>query len=125
IVGYSINDTIVTFDRIRENLRKVKVIDSEDEIDMIINRSMRQTLTRSINTVLTVIIVVVILVLFVSTAILNYSIALLVWFISGVYSSMFIAIQLWGILKNHQLRKNDGRLVVYEEKKKDDEKILV
>src|SRR5699024_9552008 len=38
IVGYSINDTIVTFDRIRENLRKVKVIDSEDEIDMIINR---------------------------------------------------------------------------------------
>src|SRR5699024_911320 len=93
IVGSSITDTIVTFARIRENLRKVKVIDSEDEIDMIINRSMRQTLTRSINTVLTVIIVVVVLVFFGSTAILNFSIALLVGLISGVYSSMFIAIQ--------------------------------
>ncbi|WP_017548725.1 protein translocase subunit SecDF [Salinicoccus carnicancri] len=125
IVGYSINDTIVTFDRIRENLRKVKVFESEDEVDMIINRSMRQTLTRSINTVLTVIIVVVFLVLFGSTAILNFSIALLVGLISGVYSSMFIAIQLWGILKKRQLRKNDGRIVVYEEKKKEEEKILV
>lgn len=125
IVGYSINDTIVSFDRVRENLRKVKVIKSEDEIDMIINRSMKQTLTRSINTVLTVILVVVFLVLFGSSAILNFSIALLVGLISGVYSSMFIAIQLWGIFKKRQLKKNDGKLTVYEEKKKDEEKILV
>ncbi|WP_411844190.1 protein translocase subunit SecDF [Salinicoccus sp. HZC-1] len=125
IVGYSINDTIVTFDRIRENLRKIKVIRSEEEIDMIINRSLRQTLTRSFNTVLTVIIVVVFLVLFGSSAIFNFSIALLVGLISGVYSSLFIAIQLWGILKKRQFNKSDGELTVYEEKDKDDEKILV
>src|SRR5699024_4765339 len=69
IVGYSINDTIVTFDRIRENLRKVKVIKREETIDMIINRSLRQTATRSINTVLTVVIVVLLLVTFGSSSI--------------------------------------------------------
>lgn len=125
IVGYSINDTIVTFDRVRENLRKFKVIHREEEIDTIINRSLKQTLTRSVNTVLTVIIVVVFLVLFGSTAILNFSIALLVGLISGIYSSLFIALQLWGILKKRQLRSADGALTVYEEKSKDDDKILV
>ncbi|WP_031548869.1 protein translocase subunit SecDF [Salinicoccus luteus] len=125
IVGYSINDTIVTFDRVRENLRKFKVIRKEEEIDAIINRSLKQTLTRSVNTVLTVIIVVVFLVLFGSTAILNFSIALLVGLISGIYSSLFIALQLWGILKKRQLRNADGALTVYEEKSKDDDKILV
>ena len=125
IIGYSINDTIVTFDRVRENLRKYKVIRKEEEIDTIINRSLKQTLTRSVNTVLTVIIVVVFLVLFGSTAILNFSIALLVGLISGIYSSLFIALQLWGILKKRQLRNADGALTVYEEKSKDDDKILV
>ncbi|WP_020008544.1 protein translocase subunit SecDF [Salinicoccus albus] len=125
IVGYSINDTIVTFDRIRENLRKIKVIHKAETIDMIINRSMKQTLTRSLNTVITVILVVVFLVLFGSSAILNFSIALLIGLISGIYSSMFIAVQIWGVLKKRQLRKNDGNLTVYEEKKKDEEKILV
>ncbi|TVT29325.1 protein translocase subunit SecDF [Salinicoccus cyprini] len=125
IVGYSINDTIVTFDRVRENLKKARVIRKESQIDEIINRSLKQTLTRSVNTVLTVIIVVVLLVFMGSTAILNFSIALLVGLISGIYSSLFIALQLWGILKKRQFRKAEGSLTVYEEKKKDDEKILV
>ena len=59
IVGYSINDTIVTFDRVRENLHKLKVITSPEQIDDMVNRSIRQTMTRSINTVLTVVVVVV------------------------------------------------------------------
>ena len=125
IVGYSINDTIVTLDRIRENLRKIKVIKSEETIDLIINRSLRQTATRSINTVLTVLIVVLLLVLFGSSAIFGFSLGLLIGLISGVYSSFFIAIQLWGILKKRQLRKNGGELVVHEETKTNDEKILV
>ncbi|GAB3070865.1 protein translocase subunit SecDF [Salinicoccus sesuvii] len=125
IVGYSINDTIVTFDRVRENLRKVRIIHEESEIDTIINRSLKQTLTRSVNTVLTVIIVVLLLVFMGSTAILNFSIALLIGLVSGIYSSLFIALQLWGILKKRQFRKSEGSLVVYEERKKDDEKILV
>lgn len=125
IIGYSINDTIVTFDRVRENLHKMKVITHPEQIDEIVNSSIRQTLTRSINTVLTVIIVVVALMLLGASSIFNFSLALLVGLISGVFSSIFIAVPLWGILKKRQLKANGGRLTVYEEKKANDEKIYV
>ncbi|WOS96385.1 protein translocase subunit SecDF [Nosocomiicoccus massiliensis] len=125
IVGYSINDTIVTLDRIRENNKKMKVYHSEDDINRLINTSLRQTMTRSLNTVITVIIVVVFLVFMGSESIFTFSVALLVGLISGVYSSLFIAIQLWGVLKKRQLRKNGGKLVVYEEKRSNDDKVLV
>ena len=126
IIGYSINDTIVTFDRVRENLHKLKVITSPEQIDDIVNRSIRQTMTRSINTVLTVIVVVVAILLFGAPSIFNFSLALLVGLISGVFSSIFIAVPLWGIMKKRQLKKSDkGKLVVYKEKKSNDEKILV
>ncbi|TDM18477.1 protein translocase subunit SecDF [Macrococcoides canis] len=125
IIGYSINDTIVTFDRVRENLHKIKVITTPQQIDHIVNSSIRQTMTRSINTVLTVIIVVIALMLLGASSIFNFSVALLVGLISGVFSSVFIAVPLWGILKKRQLKKSNGRLVVYEEKKPNDEKIYV
>ncbi|WP_323704655.1 protein translocase subunit SecDF [Mammaliicoccus sp. Dog046] len=126
IIGYSINDTIVTFDRVRENLRKVKVIKDPETIDMIVNSSIRQTMTRSINTVLTVVIVVVALLILGSPSIFNFSLALLIGLISGVFSSVFVAVPLWGMLKKRQLKKSEnGKLVVYEEKKSNDEKILV
>ncbi|RBA01839.1 protein translocase subunit SecDF [Staphylococcus arlettae] len=126
IIGYSINDTIVTFDRVRENLHKVKVITEPQQIDDIVNRSIKQTMTRSINTVLTVIIVVVALLIFGASSIFNFSLALLIGLICGVFSSIFIAVPLWGIMKKRQLRKSDdGKLVVYKEKKSNDEKILV
>ena len=126
IIGYSINDTIVTFDRVRENLHKVKVITKPEQIDDIVNRSIRQTMTRSINTVLTVIIVVVALLAFGAPSIFNFSLALLIGLISGVFSSVFIAVPLWGIMKKRQLKKsNDNKLIVYKEKKSNDEKILV
>ncbi|WP_414049868.1 protein translocase subunit SecDF [Macrococcus animalis] len=125
IIGYSINDTIVTFDRVRENLHKMKVITSPTQIDDIVNSSIRQTLTRSINTVLTVLIVVIALLLLGASSIFNFSLALLVGLISGVFSSIFIAVPLWGILKKRQLKANGGRLSVYEEKKANDEKIYV
>ena len=101
------------------------MIKSSEEIDLIVNRSLRQTLTRSINTVVTVIFVVVLLVFFGADSIFNFSVALFIGLISGVYSSVFIAVQLWALLKKQQLKKSDGQLVVYEEKSKDDEKILV
>lgn len=126
IIGYSINDTIVTFDRVRENLRKVKVITKPETIDMIVNSSIRQTMTRSINTVLTVVIVVVALLILGSTSIFNFSLALLIGLVSGVFSSVFVAVPLWAILKKRQLKKSEnGKLVVYTEKKSNDEKILV
>lgn len=126
IIGYSINDTIVTFDRVRENLRKIKVIKDPETIDMIVNSSIRQTMTRSINTVLTVVIVVIGLLIFGSSSIFNFSLALLIGLISGVFSSVFVAVPLWGMLKKKQLKNSDdGKLVVYQEKKSNDEKILV
>ncbi|WP_088007221.1 protein translocase subunit SecDF [Indiicoccus explosivorum] len=105
IIGYSINDTIVTFDRIRENMRRMKKVETEDELALIVNKSLRQTLGRSVNTVLTVIFVVVALIFFGAPSILNFSIALLIGLIAGTYSSIFIAAQLWLVLKKRELAK--------------------
>lgn len=105
IVGYSINDTIVTFDRVRENLHKIKVITKPEQIDYIVNRSIRQTMTRSVNTVLTVIVVVVAILIFETSSLFNFSLALLIGLVSGVFSSVFIAVPLWGIMKKRQLKK--------------------
>ncbi|MDT0670834.1 protein translocase subunit SecDF [Staphylococcus chromogenes] len=126
IIGYSINDTIVTFDRVREMLRKVKVITKEEEINYIVNSAIRQTLTRSINTVLTVVVVVVALLIFGASSIFNFSLALLIGLVSGVFSSIFIAVPLWGILKKRELRKSDNhKLVVYKRKRTNEEKVIV
>ncbi|WP_026558634.1 protein translocase subunit SecDF [Bacillus sp. J37] len=104
IVGYSINDTIVTFDRIRE-LNKKKKAKTIEDLQFIVNRSLQQTFTRSINTVLTVVIAVAALLVFGSSSITNFSIALLVGLVAGTYSSLFIAAQLWLIWKGKQLTK--------------------
>ncbi|MFJ7744189.1 protein translocase subunit SecDF [Peribacillus sp. NPDC097295] len=116
IVGYSINDTIVTFDRIRENLRHSRKIKTVEELENIVNISIRQTLTRSINTVLTVLVTVVALAIFGSEAIRNFSIALFIGLICGVYSSLLIASQLWLDLKIKELKKK-GTLDTAKEKK--------
>ncbi|WP_338750360.1 protein translocase subunit SecDF [Bacillus sp. FJAT-52991] len=117
IIGYSINDTIVTFDRMRENLAKKRKIKTEQELEDIVNKSLRQTFTRSVNTVMTVVITVVALIVFGSDSILNFSIALLVGLISGTYSSLFIAAQLWLVWKKKELKKK-GVLITYKEKKR-------
>ncbi|MER2058666.1 MAG: protein translocase subunit SecDF [Niallia sp.] len=116
IVGYSINDTIVTFDRIRENLAKKRRIKTPQEIKDIINTSIRQTFARSINTVVTVVICVVALLVFGSSAITNFSLALLIGLIGGAYSSIFIASQLWYVWKKKELKRK-GVLVTYKEKR--------
>lgn len=117
IVGYSINDTIVTFDRIRENMRRSKKIETEEDLAIIVNKSLRQTLGRSVNTVLTVVFVVVALLVFGSDSIRNFSIALLIGLISGTYSSIFIAAQLWFVLKKRELNKR-GAIDVEEDENK-------
>lgn len=110
IVGYSINDTIVTFDRIRENMQKFKS-KTFDDLAFIVNLSLRETFTRSMNTVLTVVIAVVALLLFGSESIQNFSIALLVGLILGAYSSVFIAAQLWLVWKGKQLKHEEQKEV--------------
>ena len=105
IIGYSINDKIVTFDRIRENLRKKKQIKTADELKDIVNKSLRSVLTRSINTTLTVIFPVLALIFLGSKEILTFNLALLFGLIIGVYSSLFIASQIWFDIRIHNLGK--------------------
>jgi len=101
VLGYSINDTIVIFDRIRENLKLNKKMD----IAELINLSITQTMTRSINTVLTVIIALVALHIFGSESIRDFTLPLLVGIVSGAYSSIFIASPIWYIW----VRNNRGK----------------
>jgi SecD/SecF fusion protein len=107
IIGYSINDTIVIFDRIRENLRFAKLKTFTDIID-VVNVSVRQTFVRSINTVMTVLICSIALLVFGSPAIRVFSMAMLFGLVSGAYSSIFIASPIWIVLKNRALKKAKG-----------------
>ncbi len=108
IVGYSINDTIVTFDRIRENMNRRNEIKNAKELATIVNKSLRQTLSRSVNTVLTVIFVVVSLMFLGAESIQNFSIALLIGLIAGTYSSIFISAQIWFVLKKREMEEKGG-----------------
>ncbi|CAM3937204.1 protein translocase subunit SecDF [Mesobacillus thioparans] len=116
IVGYSINDTIVTFDRMRENMVKKRRLKTPEDIAEVVNTSLRQTLGRSVNTIMTVVITVVALLLLGSASIWNFSFALLIGLIAGTYSSIFIAAQLWYVWKVKELKKK-GTIKTYKEKK--------
>ena len=111
IIGYSINDTIVTFDRIKENINKNKnKIKDKAELAEIVNKSLRDTLGRSIITTITTLIPVICLIVLGAYEILNFNIALLFGLISGVYSSIFLASQLWFDIEKRNIKtKYDGK----------------
>ncbi len=90
VVGYSVHDTIVVFDRIRENMFKGKIKD----FGAVVNYSIMQTLARSLNTTLTTLLVIVALFLFGGVTIRYFVLALLIGMITGTYSSIFNASQL-------------------------------
>lgn len=103
IVGYSINDTIVIFDRIRENLKLH--FRRGGDVNELVNRSIYQTLTRSLYTVFTVLFTTFALYWFGGETTKDFAFALLVGFASGCYSSIFIASQLWIELRNRTERR--------------------
>jgi SecD/SecF fusion protein len=121
IIGYSIHDTIVTFDRMRENMHKKKRLKTFQDIVDVVNQSIRQTLTRSLNTVGTVLVTVIMLLIFGSPSIRNFSIALLVGLVVGVYSSVFVAASLWVVMKGKELKKKGVIKTVKEKKKYSDQ----
>lgn len=88
ILGYSVNDTIVVYDRIRENLIRS---DRKEGFESIVNKSIIETIARSINTSLTVVIVLVTIVLFGGESIKYFSLAILIGVMVGTYSSIFVA----------------------------------
>ncbi len=96
IIGYSVNDTVVVFDRVRENLRKKPDIPFEKNI----NNSVIESITRSLNTSLTTLFVLFALFLFGGETIRFFVLALIVGFIAGAYSSIFIASPLLVVWRN-------------------------
>lgn len=96
IVGYSINDTIVIFDKIRENIKFAK----KDSAESIVNKSLSQTLARSINTSFTTLVTIIILYILGVPALKDFALPLIIGILSGAFSSIFIASPVWLILKN-------------------------
>ncbi|HXL01722.1 MAG TPA: protein translocase subunit SecF [Candidatus Atribacteria bacterium] len=92
ILGYSINDSIVVMDRVRENLRSRKKGEGFGEL---VNRSINETLSRTINTVLTTILPVLALLILGGEMLRDFSLTLLIGLIAGTYSSIFIVSSLW------------------------------
>ncbi|PKM67145.1 MAG: protein translocase subunit SecDF [Firmicutes bacterium HGW-Firmicutes-2] len=107
IVGYSINDTIVVFDRIRENMSLERKFSYKD----LINMSISQTMGRSINTSLTTFIMVGILYIVGVTSIREFALPLMIGILSGTYSSIFIASPLWYIFKINHDRKLKRKII--------------
>lgn len=105
ILGYSMNDTIVIYDRIRENSR----ISRKDTVAGLVNKSILQSLSRSINTVATTLACVLTIYIFASyngiASIKEFTFPLLVGLASGTYSSIFIASPLWVMWKEGQAKK--------------------
>ncbi|MEF3692036.1 MAG: protein translocase subunit SecF [Candidatus Moraniibacteriota bacterium] len=104
ILGYSINDTIVVFDRIRENLVRSG---KKDDFEEVVNKSINETLARSINTSMTVIIVLIAIILFGGESIKYFAVALLIGVGFGTYSSIFMASAL---LVSYNNRKNKKKI---------------
>lgn len=122
IIGYSINDTIVTFDRVRE---KLKENDEEklsyDEFYKLCNTSIQETFARTVNTTITTLIPVITLIILGSKEILSFNLAMLIGLIAGTYSTIFIATALFLTLEKKNLGKPKKVKRVYtdefEEKK--------
>lgn len=114
IIGYSINDTIVTFDRIREELSKVdsKKLKKADVWD-ISNRAVCETFVRSLHTFITTLIPIVILIFLGSREILTFNLAMLFGLIVGVYSSIYIATVIFATIEAKSAGKPKKRKPVY------------
>lgn len=105
IMGFSVHDTIVVFDRIRENLKK----NTNRSFDEVVNDSLMETLVRSLRTSMTVVLVLIAMMLFGSPSILWFVVALLIGIVCGTYSSIFTASQLlvvWNDWDNKRKAKN-------------------
>ncbi|WP_077367278.1 protein translocase subunit SecF [Anaerosalibacter sp. Marseille-P3206] len=101
ILGYSINDTIVIFDRIRENAKSSRKVSHDGEYySSLINDSIRQSIARTINTSLTTLVTIVLLYVLGVEDIKVLAFPLIIGVISGTYSSLFIASPIWYLLKS-------------------------
>ena len=115
IVGYSINATIVIFDRIREEMKTKK---RGEELDGLVNRCITRTLTRSIYTSLTTFVMVAVLFIMGVSSIKEFALPLMVGIICGAYSSVCITGALWYVMKTKIVKKSESAKVGTSKKKK-------
>lgn len=104
ILGYSINDTIVVFDRIRENRKKLGRV----ELNELVNKSINQTITRSINTSLSTLITILALLILVPS-IREFTLPLTIGIVAGTYSSIFIASPIWVLLSKRDKKPKTAK----------------
>ena len=120
IIGYSINNTIVVFDRVRENKKKLynNTIKKKEDLEDIINTSLNQTVIRCIITTITTMLPVLSLIFLGSYEILNFNLALLFGLIVGTFSSLFLAPSIWYMLEKRKIGKPKKRKWYEEDPKK-------
>ncbi len=118
IIGYSINDTIVIFDRIREviKIKYKNIIPSAKVLGDIVNESLRGTFTRTLFTTITVMFPIISLIFLGAYEINNFNIAIFIGLIAGVYSTVFLAPQLWQYLELKNIGKQAEKKTKYKDK---------
>ncbi len=104
IIGYSINNTIVIFDRIRETL-KTRHEETKEAYRDIVNKSIMQTMSRSVNTSITTFVMVLVLYILGVTSIREFALPLMVGLLAGTYSSICLASEIWYLLRVRALKK--------------------
>ena len=114
IIGYSINDTIVTFDRIREELASLPEKKLTKEVVwQVTNRAICETFVRTVHTFLSTLIPIVILIFLGSKEILTFNLAMLFGFIAGAYSSIYIAAVIFATIESKNIGKPKKKKVIY------------
>ncbi len=105
ILGYSLNDTIVIFDRIRENRRRHKNMAIDDVVNLSINQSFTRTLVTAIAVFVAVAVVVVVALVMRIDSIISFALPMMFGVISGFYSSVFLSAPLWALWKSKKIEK--------------------
>ena len=116
IIGYSINDTIVSFDRVRENIKNYDAKKlTKEKLEELTNLSIQETFTRTIYTTITTLLPVLVLIILGSSGIFTFNMAMLVGLIAGTYSSIFIASVLFLAIEKKNLGKEEKPKKVYKD----------
>ena len=123
IIGYSINDTIVVFDRIRENRQKESY--KEKTNADIVNISIRETMFRTLNTSVTTLLVITVLAVFSVPAIREFAIPIIFGLISGTYSSIFIAAPIWAVVSDKTKPRNKHAKTLKDKVKNTEQKEIL
>lgn len=118
IVGYSINNTIVVFDRIRENFHSYGNKITKNDLKIIVNKSISESFKRSIYTTITTLIPIICLIIIGSKGILTFNIAMIFGLIAGCYSSILLAGQIWYLIESRKYKDSIEKITKKSKKNK-------